>query len=773
MVISEWLNEKVIGKSWFNIFIAIVIISGGLLAGLQTFENINKRYHVFFNIADIIIIFIFIIEMLVYMLAHGWRFWRYFYDPWHIFDFFIIVLSILPFFLLDTNTGFIIVFRLARIIRLTRIFEKLYRLKLILNTILRVIPKAISVLFLLLIILYIYGVVTTDLLGKYSPEKFGELWRSMGTLYFTILDTWVDLYNDPGLQKAFEDGFPKFVFFLIFASFQLFSALILLNFFVGLITSELESIRESQKQGKDIGSFKGHTLILGWNESIFSIIDELKEANLIKEFPKIVILSSKEKSFMDYEIKIREKGFSTTRIYTVQGCIYDPHNLELVNAWNSNSIIILNERNSKSSDYVVFKAILALLNFVGAENKGIVKTEINNDFHIVAEIYDDEIKQRIKEIDLQGRVVLFNPEQFLNKVIAQAILNPNISNVYYEILGFKGNEFYVRNVPKKLLGFSYERAIFCFNKASLVGVIKNDTCILNPPKDYILEQGDKIVLLAEDENKLNHRVSNKNQISEQFITKKSTNKIVENTVLIWGYSSRIPAILSYLSGYYTHLGPSENRVKIVLENKEEIEKLYQDLGEKLNNSQLNFKIEPLVNRSLEEILRDIDVIVIMAETDKNLTSEEIDVNTLYKLRVICNKQQKISKNSSIIAEFLSESSLKIAKNENVTDYIVGSNILGPVIAQLSQEKELIKVFDTLFVSQGAEIYVRNVEDYLKIGSELNFATIVASTIRQNETAIGVIRNYLKDNLQVILNPGMHNKFKLTPNDKIIVLAEEI
>ncbi|MCX7909503.1 MAG: ion transporter [Ignavibacteria bacterium] len=761
--------QKISNNNCFRISIAVVIILGGVLAGISTCRELYERFHIFFIWFDWIVTGIFILEMLIYMLEHGYRIWRYFFDPWHIFDFIVIFLSLMALVYFGGSSEFVIVLRLARILRLLRIFEKLKKFKTILDILFRIIPSIVNVLILLCILLYIYGVVTTDLFGKYSPEKFGTLFTSLETLYFIMFDTWAELYSDPGIKQLIQSGFPEILFFLIFISFQFFAALILLNFFVGLITSDLEAVREIEKRGKTKVSNKHHSLILGWNDKIYSIVDELIEANLTRDRATIVILSNKDKSDMDYELEHRFSGFSTTKIIAVSGSISNVKDLELVNAWEAKSIVILNEGNDRNADYSVLKSVLALL--------GKSQQIDSSRFHIVAEIYSDEVKKKIQDIDRNNRVVFFNPEQFIVRLIAQAVLNPNISNTYYEILGFKGNELYITKLPPNLVGVQFADAIYHYNNATLVGIIRNEKCELNPSKTTVLRKEDLLVLLAENDKSLKECRDIRRKVSidyEQISSAMLSDYRKRHNVLILGYSPKIPEILWYLNSYFTSTNSNGNLVRILLFDKMEKKEIREAINEKFkNNSILKLHIEYGKEKKLEDVVEDIETVIILANDTRFDTVNEIDTNTLYLISILNRLESRKEYKFSIVAEFLDINNSKIASNGIITDYIIGSNIVGPVLAQLSEQKELIKVFDHLFVSEGSEIYVRDVECFVRIGEKVSFATIVEAAMRKDETAIGIIQNYKTPQAKFILNPKKTEYFKLGAEDRIIVLAKEI
>lgn len=759
----------------FQNFITIVIIIAGVLAGLQTNHELNEKYSLFFHIADIVIIAIFIVEMFIYMLEHGRRPWRYFRDAWHIFDFSIIVVSLIPFFFPNSNTEFVVVFRLARILRLARIFEKIKKLKLILNTLFRIIPSMIYVVILLILLFYVFGVITTDLFGKYATDEFGSLWLSMKSLFFISFEGWSWLYESEGVRALLESGFPEWIFVSIFITFQFIAALIFLNLFIGIITSDMESVREDEKRGKSPVYSSGHTLILGWNDKIFSTIEELREANDSKEKAEIIILADKDKNEMDFLIKDKFEGFSTTKVRTRSGTMTNIDDLKLVNAWQSKSIIILNNGET-GSDYGILKSIIALFNHMD-------KIE-NNQFHIVAEINDPEVIKIAQNINNNGNLIIFDSEDFIARLIAQATLNPNISKVYTEILGFQGSEFYIQDLEPTLVGVTYKDSLFCYEESCVAGVLNSNGCVLNPPPDYLLQPDDKLVILAEDDSTIKYNPNLQPNIQHNLILHKNEIEYHSHNILLIGYSSKTPAILQNFTSYLRN----DSLIRIILANDNELNKLNTFLDNqnefefnridkfkcKYGYCNIEITIEEHLNSDiLRNLLENIETVIIVAPNERYDEDDEADTNTLVNLLFLKEIENNSNLNFAIIAEILDDNNRKIVKNKYVTDFVISSNIIGPVLSQLSEEKELKQVFDVLFTSEGSEIYVRPIKNFVRTDEPISFATIVEAAINRNETALGVIKIHENQSEnEFILNPPKSQIFEISQNDKIIVLADE-
>jgi hypothetical protein len=80
------------------------------------------------------------------------------------------------------------------------------------------------------------------------------------------------------------------------------------------------------------------------------------------------------------------------------------------------------------------------------------------------------------------------------------------------------------------------------------------------------------------------------------------------------------------------------------------------------------------------------------------------------------------------------------------------------------------VFTELLSANGAEIYLRPAEWYVREGLEVSFATVVAGASRRGETAVGY-RKAGEPGHGVHVNPPKSEKLLVEPGDRVVVLAE--
>jgi len=249
--------RKIVNSNWFQGLIIALIIISGILVGMETYPRFHPdtRAGRAIQLMQDIILGLFVLEAVLKMAAHGSKPWKYFKNPWNIFDFTIIAICFLPF-----DTKFAMVFRMARLLRVLRLFTALPRLQILVNALLRSIPSLGYVGILLLLHFYIYAVMGTFLFQQNDPMRFGNLQRSMMSLFQVVtLEGWNDVlhaqlygsdinYSDEWrahpnaigrISQAHPYAAPAY-----FVSFIMLGTMIMLNLFTGVIIGSMQEAEE-------------------------------------------------------------------------------------------------------------------------------------------------------------------------------------------------------------------------------------------------------------------------------------------------------------------------------------------------------------------------------------------------------------------------------------------------------------------------------------------------------------------------------------------------
>lgn len=281
--------RSVTNSKWFTNFILLVIIFAGVLVGLETYPKMRAQYGIAINLLNEIVVIIFLIEVFIKMGAHGRQPWNYFKDPWNVFDFTIVAVSLLeP--ILPVDTSFVTVLRMARIVRVFRLITVLPKLQVLVGALLKSIPSMVYVGLFLGLLFYIYAVMAVFLFGQNDPWHFANLENSMITLFRVVtLEDWTDVmyinmygcdqYADyPGACENPSRSPLGAAFFFI--SFVMIGTMIVLNLFIGVIMNSMNEVKaekelEAMVDLKEKGSTSVHEDMLLINHQLESIKDEL------------------------------------------------------------------------------------------------------------------------------------------------------------------------------------------------------------------------------------------------------------------------------------------------------------------------------------------------------------------------------------------------------------------------------------------------------------------------------------------------------------------
>ena len=278
--------QRVVLAKWFQPFIVAVILAAGVLVGLETYPQLNQRYGSWFRVLDRLIVGIFVVEIALKMGAQGRQPWRFFRDPWNVFDFIIVAVCLLPF-----AGHSAAVLRLVRILRVLRLVTVLPRLQLLVGALLKSLPSMGYVGLLLFLMFYVYAVMGTFLFGANDPVHFGSLQSSLLTLFQTItLDNWGDILKIQmyGSVNSTIAGFTgtvtpsramPVVAVVYFVSFILLGTMIMLNLFIGVIMNgmhEAQRETESAERRKHLAQL-GQATVADEIRAVEHQLDQLKE----------------------------------------------------------------------------------------------------------------------------------------------------------------------------------------------------------------------------------------------------------------------------------------------------------------------------------------------------------------------------------------------------------------------------------------------------------------------------------------------------------------
>jgi voltage-gated potassium channel Kch len=531
---------------------------------------------------------------------------------------------------------------------------------------------------------------------------------------------------------------------------------------IATISAAIDGIIENLRKGKSNVLESNHTLILGWSDKIFTIISELVIANENQHKPSIVILADRDKMEMDDEIKAKVDDFKNTRVVIRSGSPLDSSAVNVVNPNEARSIIVLSPEDVTNPDTHVIKSVLALTN--GKNRK-------KEPYHIVAEIKDLVNLEAAELVGNNETIYVFSSD-LISRITAQTCRQSGLSVVYSDLLQFDGDELYFRQEPK-MYGKTFKDAIFAYETSSIIGIFTHhEKVLINPTMDTIIQQGDQLIALSEDDDTI--VLSNKTnyQIQDEHIQHVDSEEVKKEKTLVLGWNSRGHRILEELD-HYVQPG---SEVMILAEG-DEIEEAFEPLMATLKNNSLKWEKGSIIDRSLLDAIQPekYDYIIVLSYTHyENI--QESDARTLICLLHLRNISEKHNKDFSIVSEMLDIKNRELGIVAKADDFIVSDNLISLMLTQMSENKELKKVYDVLFEADGSEIYLKPVSRYVQPNVPVNLYTLAESAAQLNEVFIGyriVAHSQSQSNgFGVKMNSNKSEIVTFAEDDMILVLSED-
>ncbi|MCP4176823.1 MAG: potassium transporter TrkA [bacterium] len=604
----------------------------------------------------------------------------------------------------------------------------------------------LAILSLLIVVFFgtIYTVFGLNMEGEENMDFFEALWQSLMRS------------TDPG-TVAGDSGW---VFRLVGLVITI-GGIFILSTLIGVLTSGLDEKLQVLRKGRSLVIESDHTLILGWSPKIIHIISELIIANENQKKPRIVILADEDKVEMEDEIREHIPNTKNTKVICRTGSPLDIIDLTIVNPNGAKSIIVLSP-NKDNPDIYVIKSVLAI-----THNPKRKKEE----YHIIAEIKD---KKNMEAANLVGRdeaIYVLSPD-LTARITAQTCRQAGLSIVYMQLLCYEGDEMYFKQ-EKALIGKTYKDAVFSYNDSAILGYMNKEGLVkINPPMDTVLDENDKILAITEDDDTIIMSGLEDFKINKDDIVNTgqvSAVKKERNVILGWNRRGRI--IIRELDEYV-----EEGSEIHIISEYAKIEETVKEIKKSVKNQIISHDKGDISDRAVLEKndITSYDNIIILSY--HGIDIQEADAKTLISLLHIRNMAELKNTNVNIVSEMFDQRNRELAEVTKADDFIISEDLISRMLSQLSETRDLKKVFDDLFDSEGSEIYLKNALDYVKKDKPVNFYTILESAAIKSETAIGYritkFAHSSTDNYGIKVNPIKTDEISFTENDKIIVLAED-
>lgn len=224
----EKVTKLVESKEFINGILVLVVLNAFVI-GIQTCVRDSSVYAML-EVVNNCILGIFVVELALELYA-----WRgdYFKSGWNVFDFIVVIASIVSVFAWFAPVQIFRTLRILRTFRALRLVSALKQMRVIIDAMLKALPGVAWTVVLLAIISYVFAVIGVFLYGEAYPEYFGNL----GDAFFTLF-TVATLEGWPDLARTIMATNPTA--WLYFVPYVIIAAFIIMNVLVGVIVEAVQ-----------------------------------------------------------------------------------------------------------------------------------------------------------------------------------------------------------------------------------------------------------------------------------------------------------------------------------------------------------------------------------------------------------------------------------------------------------------------------------------------------------------------------------------------------
>lgn len=215
---------KIRNNDFFEVVVISIIIVSAIAVGFRTYEeSFNPEVFLYLSYLDYFVTSVFLIEIFIRMGAEK-SFSEFFKSPWNIFDFVIVVISLIPI----ESMNSILLARLVRVFRLLRLVSFIPQFRVLIESFIKAVPRVGYILLFMFVEFYIFAAIGSILFSDISPLHWGNVGLAMLTLFQTAtLEGWPDL-----MYQSLEVQRYSWIFFV---TFIILNSLVFMNMIIGVI----------------------------------------------------------------------------------------------------------------------------------------------------------------------------------------------------------------------------------------------------------------------------------------------------------------------------------------------------------------------------------------------------------------------------------------------------------------------------------------------------------------------------------------------------------
>ncbi|MDD3513597.1 MAG: ion transporter, partial [Synergistaceae bacterium] len=695
------------------ISMSVAVAAGSLLVDNEELEHLNLYFSLLFSVELTARYFTYASNKREYF-ADWWMDWIA-AIPWDIFLFFLFP---------GGGASMLRLLRLPRIFRLLR-FRHLkhsdaarrlsYRFRRLMEV--SIFRQILTMLLVSFVFVWIFTTVL-DGLGVQS-EHGNNFWFSIITMISS--DSIFEIHNQETLVKVL-------VLILSFIGIVLFNG-VLIAIIIGKLMEHLDDL----KQGRGDVRERGHIILLGWNECIPHIVDELESycRTERKRLIRVVVMREHPPESPDQVVESRPH----VEVISRTGSFQNAQALERISAHKASAVVVLGGRaadrklSERLNDPIVTRTLVALETLLDSKpNERHSPVIVLNYLDLSRSCHVTEF---LRPFGNRSTKVFFNPLFFTGKLIASMCINPYAEDIFNELLTPEGNEFHFVRLPpgEKML---WRDMMNAFPKSIPVGYrdASGELRMVPRPDEEVPESAEVVVL---SENACDASIFTPPPPGRlpdaRAPSPRCKNILPSGMLVIVGVNPQLPFIVEETCslGMTVHIVDNQT--------KEEFAAWYDEysrtpLPESVVFRECRFRSEEEICAAIA--LASADRIILLADGHllDAATPDQIDAETISKLLMLGQLIEEQGREGiHLIVETLTLDSEVVVRNIRNCSNVIGPLTIGRLLTTFTLQPEFEALFRTIIQYGEIDIACRPALDSVpgwKPG-ETTFADLLAGS----------------------------------------------
>jgi ion channel POLLUX/CASTOR len=542
-----------------------------------------------------------------------------------------------------------------------------------------------------------------------------------------------------------DNGSPVFLASMLFLAL---TGIIIFSTLIGLIKTGLDLKLATLQKGRSQVIEHGHTVMLGWSEQVFLTLAELAVANTGRSC--VAILSEQDRVTMEGAIRDRLDLPRRLRVVCRTGNPTDPIDVPIVRPERAKAVIVLGAED-EDSDAKTIKSLLAL------DAAG-----VGPEVQVVAGVHNPHNLAPARLAGGSGTQVI-DIDEIAARIMVQTCLHAGLYTVYDDLLGFDGDEIYI-GLSRELTGKRFGDALPTLENCSLIGLERGGKILLNPPHETRIGADDRLIVIANNgDTKPIHSTA---EVDVEAISTTGERGPVARRVIVLDWNDRGAAIVTEFNRY---MSPG-SQLTVVADDPRMTSEI-SALSARTSNLTLSHETGDVTLRdTLESLdLGSYDHVLILA--DDRLSAQVADSRTLLTLLHVRDMSRRHGWQHTLVTEIVRDCDRRLVEVTEVDDFIISSKITSLLMIQIAENPQRCELFADLFNVGGQEIYIKPAADYVRLSTQISYATVVAAARAYGEVAIGYRSGRTAGKTGIVLNPPKSDYLTFQSGDMVIVLAD--